>query len=182
MKPVQAKPQRAGAPAMGLSHEIDIAAPPERVWAVLTDFASYGEWNPYQTIEGEPKLYGKVHVTSRKLGSGEITQRAQAVLTKLEPSSKLELFSGNVLTWSSLRWFHLFPSPKGTLLRHGVRMSGFLAKRAFKRTHRIERLQPLFAAVSEAAARRAISPSFRQPVKGKGNRHERRATRAKQRN
>ncbi len=181
MKPAQTKPQRAGAPAMELSHEIEIAAPPERVWSVLMDFASYNEWNPYQTIEGEPTLYSKVRVTSRKLRSDEITQQAQAVVTKLEPLSKLELYSGNILTWSSLRWFHLSPSPNGTVFRHGVKMSGFLAKRAFKRTHKIERLLPLFTAVSEAVARRAVSPKFRQPLKGKGNRHERRATKAKRR-
>ena len=28
---------------------IQIDAPPERVWEVLTDFASYPEWNPYLT-------------------------------------------------------------------------------------------------------------------------------------
>ena len=33
--------------------EIDIEAPPEKVWAVLTDFRAYPEWNPFiQKIEG----------------------------------------------------------------------------------------------------------------------------------
>lgn len=27
----------------------EIAAPPERVWQVITDFSAYGEWNPFVT-------------------------------------------------------------------------------------------------------------------------------------
>lgn len=34
-----------------LKTEIDIAAPPERVWAILSDFASFPEWNPFM-VEG----------------------------------------------------------------------------------------------------------------------------------
>ena len=40
-----------------LHTEIEIAAPPERVWAVLTDFGSYPEWNPFiRQISGHPAV------------------------------------------------------------------------------------------------------------------------------
>ena len=32
-----------------LHSELDIDAPPEVVWEVLTDLAAYGEWNPFIT-------------------------------------------------------------------------------------------------------------------------------------
>lgn len=36
--------------------EIEIQAPASRVWQVLTDFASYSEWNPFvRRINGQPK-------------------------------------------------------------------------------------------------------------------------------
>jgi hypothetical protein len=36
---------------------VDIDAPPQRVWAALTDFDSYPEWNPtLKGMRGEPKV------------------------------------------------------------------------------------------------------------------------------
>ena len=44
---------------------VDIDAGPDAVWDVLTDFASYQEWNPVMRIEGTPEVGTKlvVHLT-----------------------------------------------------------------------------------------------------------------------
>jgi len=40
---------------------IDIDAPPEKVWAILMDFDTYPDWNPFITsIKGEQRLGGKL--------------------------------------------------------------------------------------------------------------------------
>lgn len=40
--------------APSVSADIDIAAPPKAVWAVLTDYDRYPQWNPFVTkLSGE---------------------------------------------------------------------------------------------------------------------------------
>jgi hypothetical protein len=41
-----------------LEHSIDIDASPGAVWAVLSDFAAFEEWNPFMTIEGKVTAVG----------------------------------------------------------------------------------------------------------------------------
>jgi hypothetical protein len=46
-----------------LRTDIEIDATPDRVWAILTDFASYPAWNPFiQSIRGEPVVGSKLEV------------------------------------------------------------------------------------------------------------------------
>ena len=46
-----------------IQREIEIAATPEHVWDVLTDFASYPEWNPFiRSIAGEPRAGARLEV------------------------------------------------------------------------------------------------------------------------
>ena len=42
---------------------VDVDAPAETVWDVLTDFGSYPEWNPRTRIEGAPEAGSRLRVS-----------------------------------------------------------------------------------------------------------------------
>src|SRR5215471_4563108 len=52
-------------PSRTIDTAVDINADRDTVWDVLTDFASYKEWNPVMRIEGTPEVGAKlvVHLT-----------------------------------------------------------------------------------------------------------------------
>jgi hypothetical protein len=57
-----------------LHSEIEIDAPPERVWQVLTDFDAYPEWNPFiRSIEGDPEVGSRLRVRIEPPGSRGMT-------------------------------------------------------------------------------------------------------------
>jgi hypothetical protein len=59
-----------------LRAEIEIGAPPERVWQVLTDFGAYPEWNPFiRSIEGEPRVGSRLKVRIQPPGARAMTFR-----------------------------------------------------------------------------------------------------------
>jgi hypothetical protein len=39
-----------------LATSIDIAARPDEVWEVLSDFSTYGEWSNFSRVDGAPEL------------------------------------------------------------------------------------------------------------------------------
>src|SRR5215204_3989431 len=50
-------------PVKELHSEIQIDAPAERVWELLTDFASYPQWNPFiRNISGQPATGERLRV------------------------------------------------------------------------------------------------------------------------
>jgi hypothetical protein len=57
-----------------LRREIEIDAPPERVWAVVTDFAAYPEWNPFiRRISGELREGARLEVRIEPPGARATT-------------------------------------------------------------------------------------------------------------
>jgi len=55
--------QAGGPPVFVIEDQIEIAAAPEEVWAVLADFESLAEWNPYLlSLTGDPTPGGEIEI------------------------------------------------------------------------------------------------------------------------
>lgn len=79
--------------------EIDIDASPAAVWAALTDFAGYPEWNPFITEASGTLAVGEI-LTLRMVSGGKAQTFTPEVLAVRE---------GAELRWlGALRWSWLF--------------------------------------------------------------------------
>lgn len=107
---------------------IDIAAPPSRVWAVLTDFAAYPAWNPFITrIAGVPEVGGRLVVTIQPPGRKAMMFRP--VVLAAAPEVELR-WRGRLLMpglFDGEHVFHLRPAGDGCRLDHGEVFTGLLA-------------------------------------------------------
>ena len=71
-----------------LRTEIEIDAPPERVWQVLIDFGAYPQWNPFiRSIEGEAKVGSRLKARIEPPGAREMTFRPTVRVS--EPAREL---------------------------------------------------------------------------------------------
>ncbi len=71
-----------------LRSEIEIQATPERVWQLLTDFASFPDWNPFiRTASGAIEVGGRLVVLIQPSGSSAMTFRPTVL--KVEPAREL---------------------------------------------------------------------------------------------
>ncbi len=73
--------------------EIVIPAPPERVWAVLTDARSYADWNPvFSHVEGEYRQGATVKTTVKEPGKPDVVLASEVV--RVVPETELNQFGG----------------------------------------------------------------------------------------
>lgn len=137
-----------------------ISAPPEKVWAVLADFARYSEWNPLNLeARGEARVGAKVPMVFRNLpagGEGLIRQTVRIVAA--EPGRELA-WAGHVpLIFAGRHGFLLTPQAGGTHVSHTEVLGGLLPM-SWSRA-RIERdFVPAYEAVNVALAARVAALS-----------------------
>ena len=111
-----------------LDTHVDIDAPPEAVWAVLTDFDHYHEWNPFMRIAGRATENARIHVELR-LSEGRSTTFRPTV-THANPGRRLQ-WLGHLWTPGVFDGDHRFVLERldggRTRLTHAETFSGVLA-------------------------------------------------------
>lgn len=131
---------------------IDLPAPPERVWAILTDFAAYPEWNPFVTrAEGDWAVGNTVAITA---GGMDFKPKVLAFDAgrELRWKGKL-LFNG---LFDGEHYFLLTDNGDGTTsLEHGEYFSGLLVP-AFRRKLEGD-TKAGFEGMNEALAERVVA-------------------------
>ncbi|WP_174296581.1 SRPBCC domain-containing protein [Sphingomonas bacterium] len=133
---------------------IEIAAPPERVWRILTDFSAYPEWNPFvQSISGTVKPGEKLSVSIRPPGGRTMAFKPTVLVARNNQELRWRgrlilpgLFDGE-------HFFQLSPAKDGTLLKHGENFSGLIVRMMGSST--FEQTGRGFAAMNEALKKRA---------------------------
>jgi hypothetical protein len=106
---------------------IEIDAPPSAVWAVLRDFDSYPEWNPFVRVMGRPNVGAHLRVELRPPG-GRPT-RFEPTVTAVEREREFR-WQGHLLTrgiYDGEHVFRLEPLADGrTRFVHAESFSGLL--------------------------------------------------------
>ena len=136
-----------------LHTELFIDAPPERVWSVLTDFASYPAWNPLLLeAHGEAREGARVRVKAASPGGSGKSLRFRATVVRVEPARRLVWKGGVPGVLHGEHFFELTPEGAGTRLVQGEHFTGVLS--LLLPASLKGKLERGYAGMNEALARR----------------------------
>lgn len=106
-----------------------IAAPPERVWAVFTDFAAWPQWNSvFSRLRVEPRVGSTIRFRIKIEATPTLAFAARVVRCD---EGRAFAWRGGAplmpsLAWGE-HWFEMEPTEGGTRFSHGERFGGLLA-------------------------------------------------------
>ena len=135
-----------------ISATIEIAAPPQQVWAVLTDLASYPDWNPvFREASGQLTPGNRITITSTQPETGH-TMTVKVKVLSAEPATELRWTSSVLGIMNSEHSFILSPISDGTQLVQTQTYRGLFTRFPPKT---VSRIQASFEAINEAIRQRA---------------------------
>jgi hypothetical protein len=108
--------------------EIEVNATPERIWEILTDFASYPEWNPFiRMIRGNPRAGERLIIRIQPKGAKGMTFRPRILCAEVGRELR---WRGRVLFPGIFDGEHRFLiqplADRKVLLQHSEEFSGVL--------------------------------------------------------
>jgi hypothetical protein len=111
-------------PKKELYSEIEIEAPAEKLWQVLTDFERFPEWNPFiRQISGLPKEGEKLMVHLKPINSKEMTFKPKVL--KSIPNQEFR-WLGKIPGFHGEHVFEIKPNKKGVKFVQREVFTGFL--------------------------------------------------------
>lgn len=120
--------------------EVDITAAPERVWAVLTDFSGYEDWNPFIVkASGDATFRGQLAI---EISSGErSTMSFKPTVTESKEGKALEWLGslGVRGIFDGRHRFELTETLEGTKLVQSEEFTGVLAPLVLRLTGDVTR-------------------------------------------
>jgi hypothetical protein len=110
-----------------LRTEILIDAPPARIWAILTDFAAYPDWNPFITSSVGTLAVGE-RLVIRLAPPGGKRVTFKPTITEVEAGRSFEWLGRLVLPglFDGRHRFELLPNGDGTRFLQTERFAGVL--------------------------------------------------------
>ena len=135
-----------------MSATIQIDAPPEAVWAVLTDLARYPEWNPlFREASGEVAVGSRITLRSVHPANGRL-MTVRPRITAADPGAELSWVSSLPGIISGVHRFALTPAGGGTRVEQSEAFRGVLTAFSGKT---FARAGASFRALNEALKKRA---------------------------
>lgn len=119
-----------GSQVQEIKTEIEIAAPPEKVWAVLTNIEKWQDWSPIiKKSVGTAGLGQKLEITMIGKQEGQDGPQYSPEIIQFEAAKimrwRAHMMAGFVMTNDKI--LLLEPTPSGTRLVHKELFSGLLA-------------------------------------------------------
>lgn len=137
--------------------EILIDAPTDVVWTVLTDFRSYGRWNPFiRAIDGRAVVGASLALTTLERGAD--ARRSRGVVMRVQSRRELSWRGRFEPQWllQSMRAFRLDTAADGGVrLRHVRQVRGLLSSMLHLRSQEPaeRRMHEMNAALKDRAER-----------------------------
>jgi hypothetical protein len=150
-----------------LHTEIDIQAPPQAVWRILTDLDRYGEWNPF-VVSSSGTVAAGARLTNRLQPPGGKPRTFEPAVTIVEPPRTFEWFGhlGFRGIFDGRHRFELTETSTGTHLVQEEDFSGLLVR--FARRSLDEHTLAGFNAMNMALKARVESLAFDRQLGGAG--------------